>query len=186
LDLFEFILIITSVIFALAVAQILSGISRVAQSTTAIRYYFPHSLWIVNLFLFIFLIWWASWEFRGIQWTFPSYAYMLIAPTLLFFSCSLLIPQQLSDANADLEEHFFRIRRPLFASYFLAALTVMVDGNLLSDEDIWHNGRYGQAAILAAAVWAYASTNKNVHRIIAIVTTIAFLALIATRFWNPR
>jgi len=111
---------------------------------------------------------------------------MLIAPTLLFFSCSLLIPQQLNDDKANLEEHFFRIRRPLFASYFLAALTVMVDGNLLSDEDIWHDGRYGQAAILAAAVWAYASTNKKAHRIIAIVTTIAFLTLIATRFWNPR
>ena len=37
MDLFEFILIITSVIFALAVAQILSGISRIAQSAVAVR-----------------------------------------------------------------------------------------------------------------------------------------------------
>ena len=35
LDLFEFILIITSVIYALAVAQILSGISRLAQTPAA-------------------------------------------------------------------------------------------------------------------------------------------------------
>ncbi len=186
MDLFEFILIITSVIFALAVAQILLGISRVAQSTIAIRYYFPHSLWIINLFLFIFLIWWASWEFRDVQWTFPSYVYMLIAPTLLFFSCSLLIPQQLQSDNTDLEAHFFRIRRPLFAAYFLAALTVMVDGNLLSDEALWHSGRYAQGAVLGAAIWAYITTNKRAHSIIAIGTTIAFFALIATRFWDPR
>ena len=178
MDLFEFILIITSVIFALAVAQILSGISRVAQSTTAIRYYFPHA--------FIFLIWWASWEFRDIQWTFPGYAYMLIAPTLLYFSCSLLIPQQINDENADLEMHFFRIRRPLFASYFLAALTVMVDGNLLSDEAIWHSGRYGQAAVLVAAVWAFATKSKRAHTVISIMSMLAFLVLIITRFWNPR
>ena len=186
MDLFEFILVITSVIFALAVAQILSGISRIAQSTTTVKHYFPHTLWTLNFFLFIFLIWWASWEFRDIEWTFPGYAYMLIAPTLLYFSCSLLVPQPLSADNADLEEHFFRIRRPLFASYFLAALTVMIDGNLLSDEPLWHNGRYPQAVVLAAAIWAYVSTDRKAHRIIAVITTFAFFFLIATRFWNPR
>ena len=186
MDLFEFILIITSVIFALAVAQILSGMSRVAQSTTEVRYFFPHSLWIVNLFLFIFLIWWASWEFRDIEWTFPKYAYMLIAPTLLYLSCSLTIPQQLNAETADLEKHFFRIRRPLFASYFFAALTVMIDGNLLSDEELWHDGRYGQAAVLVAAIAGFLTTNRKAHKFIAIVTTIAFAALITTRFWNPR
>ena len=107
LDLFEFILIITSVIFALAVAQILSGISRIAQSTSTIRPFLPHSVWVFNLFIFIFLIWWASWEFRDTQWTFPQYAYMLIAPTLLFFACSLLVPQELEGEEVSMEEHFF-------------------------------------------------------------------------------
>jgi len=72
MDLFEFIPIITSVIFALAVAQILSGVSRTAQSEVPIRYFFPHSLLVFNLFIFIFLIWWASWEFRDIEWAFAK------------------------------------------------------------------------------------------------------------------
>ena len=186
MDLFEFILIITSVIFALAVAQILSGMSRIAQSTTKVRHFFPHSLWVVNLFLFIFLIWWASWEFRDVEWTFPKYAYMLIAPTLLYLSCSLLVPQQFNTETADLEKHFFRIRRPLFASYFFAALTVMIDGNLLSDEALWHDGRYAQAVVLGAAVSGFVTTNSKAHKFIAILTLLAFAALIATRFWNPR
>ena len=49
-------------------------------------------IWVFNLFIYIFLIWWATWEFRAVDWTFPQYAYLLIAPTLLFFVCSLLIP----------------------------------------------------------------------------------------------
>jgi hypothetical protein len=186
LDLFEFILIITSVIFALAVAQILSGISRIAQSEAKIETFVPHSIWVFNLFIFIFLIWWASWEFRDNQWTFPQYAYMLIAPTLLFFSCSLLVPQQLEGKEVSMEEHFFRIRRPLFVSYFFAALAVIVDGNLLADEPVWHKGRFGHLAILGLAIWAYFSSNKNAHKIIAIMTMLAFVALITVRFWNPR
>lgn len=186
MDLFEFILIITSVIFALAVAQILSGVSRAAQSEVPIRYFFPHSLWVFNLFIFIFLIWWASWEFRDIEWTFPKYAYMLIAPTLLFFACSLLMPQRPGPGNADLEAHFLRIRRPFFASYFLAALAVMIDGNLLADEPLWHSGRYSHIAMLSLAIWAYSTSSRNAHRFIAIATTLSLLAVTITRFWIPR
>jgi len=186
LDFFEYILIITSVIFALAVAQILSGISRVAQSTSTIRPFLPHSTWVFNFFIFVFLIWWATWEFRDIEWTFPKYAYMLIAPTLLFFACSLLIPQHFEAAEVKMEEHFFRIRRPLFASYFIATLAVVIDGNLLSDEPLWHSGRFGHLALLGLAIWGYVSTNKTAHKVISLMTLLAFVSLIALRFWNPR
>lgn len=186
MDLFEFILIITSVIYALAVAQILAGISRIAQSATRIRIYVPHAVWVFNLFIFIFLIWWASWEFRDNQWTFPQYAYMLIAPTLLFFACSLLVPQQLSGDEFNMEEHFFRIRRPLFVSYFFAALAASLDGNFLADEPVWHEGRYSHFTILGLAIWGYVSSNRNAHKIIAGMSMLAYVALIATRFWDPR
>lgn len=186
MDLFEFILIITSVIFALAVAQILSGISRIAQSPATIRPFLAHTLWVFNLFIFIFLIWWATWEFREVQWTFPQYAYMLIAPTLLYFACSLLVPRRLEGREVSMEVHFFRIRRPLFVAYFLAALAVIIDGNLLGDEPLWHNGRYGHIAILGLAVLAYFSDNRNAHKLISILTLSAFAALVVVRFWDPR
>ncbi len=85
-----------------------------------------------------------------------------------------------------MEDHFFRIRRPLFAAYLFAALAVIVDGNLLGDEPIWHEGRYGHIALIILGGWAYFSTNRNAHRIIAIATLLTFLALIAIRFWDPR
>ncbi len=186
MDLFEFILIITSVIFALAVAQILSGISRVAQSEISVSYFLPHSLWIFNLFIYIFLIWWASWEFRDVQWTFPKYAYMLIAPTLLFFACSLLIPQRFERGSSSLETHFFKIRRPLFLSYFFASLAVMIDGNLLGQEPVWHSGRWAHIALLSLAIWAWLTSNRKAHLVIAVATTLALVAVTALRFWNPR
>lgn len=63
MDLFEFILIMTSVIFALAVAQILSGVSRLAQAPGKVQTFPAHTLWVVQLFVSIFLgfscsLWW--------------------------------------------------------------------------------------------------------------------------------
>ena len=173
-------------LYALAVAQILAGVSRLAQSGLQIKTFLPQTVWVFNLFAFIFLVWWASWEFRDVAWTFPKYAYMLVAPTLLFFACSLLLPGRLVGTEICLADHFFRIRRPFFASYFMAALAVMVDGNLLSDEPLWHGGRYMHLAILGLSAWAFFTTKRTAHTIIAIAMLLAFVALIAVRFWDPR
>jgi hypothetical protein len=185
LDLFEFILIITSVIYALAVAQILSGISRLAQAPTAIRSYIAHTLWVIIFFLYIFLIWWATWEFRSVEWTFPQYGYMLIAPTLLFFACSLLIPQRIGDKEVDLEAHFFQVRRPLFWSLLLATVAIVVDGNILAEEPIWHTGRIGHAILLVSIVWGLCTSNRRSHIAIAFIVLAGF-AFVSERFWFPR
>ncbi len=186
MDLFEYILILTSVIFALAVAQILAGVSRMAQSSVAIQHYPPQSVWIFNLFLFIFLIWWATWEFRVVDWTFPKYAYLLIAPTLLFFVCSLLTPQRFDQNGADIEAHFLRVRHPFFATFFFAVFAAVVDGNILSDEEVWHSARYAHIALLAAAVWGYFSTSRRGQTAVAVITLVALLATVVVRFWDPR
>ena len=186
MNLFTYILILTSVIYALAVAQILDGVSRLVQSPNPVKTFVPHTIWVINLFIFIFLVWWATWEFREIEWTFPRYGYILVAPTLFFLSCSLLIPQRLSDDAVDLEAHFFRIRRLFFAAYFFGALAVMIDGNVLADEPAWHSGRIGHIVVLGAAIWGYFSAGRRVHLALAMVTLLAYVGLALTRFLFPR
>jgi len=186
LDLFFYILILTSVLFALAVAQILEGVSRLVQTSQPVRTYLPHTVWVLNLFVYIFLIWWATWEFRTVEWSFLSYVYMLIAPTLLFLACSSLMPREPGDEGFDLERHFNRVRRLFFSAYALATLAVVADGNVLADEALWHGGRIGHIAILTAAVVGYSNSSKKVDLAIALVTSVAFAALSVTRFLLPR
>jgi hypothetical protein len=170
----------------MAVAQILSGVSRLAQNRAAIRPYLAHTVWVFVLFIYIFVIWWATWEFRSIEWTFPRYVYMLIAPTLLFFACSLLMPQRLGENDVDLEAHFFRIRRPLLWSFLLTSAAVMVDGNILGDEAIWHRGRIGHAVMIGAPAWGLYTANRRAHNAISIILGLALTLVVVTRFWTPR
>ena len=186
MDLFSYILILTSVIYALAVAQILDGVSRLVQYPHPVRTYIPHTVWTINLFIFIFLVWWASWEFREIEWTFPLYGYMLIAPTLFFLASSLLIPQRLSNDEVDLEQHFFRVRRLFFGAYFFGAFAVMVDGNVLSDEPIWHSGRIAHIVILTSAIAGYCSEGRRTHLVLSVMTLLAIVGVALTRFLFPR
>jgi hypothetical protein len=111
---------------------------------------------------------------------------MILAPTLLYFACSLVMPQQIDSTEFMMDEHFFQIRKPLFVSFAFTTLVVMVDGDVLGDEPLWHTGRIGNVAMLCFAIWGYLTTNKNAHRIVAVSILLIFVGLIAFRFWNPR
>ena len=186
MSLFEFILIITSVIYAMAFAQILSGASRFAQTDATIRWYLPHTLWTANLFVWVSLVWWSVWEFRSTDWTFPTYLYMLIAPTLVFFTCSLLVPKEMNQQEIDLETHFLRIRRPFLGSFALATFVAVIDGSVLADEPLWFPTRIGHIALIASVLAGLYTENKIVQKMIAAIVMMALLYIMITRLWNPR
>lgn len=186
MDLFEFILIITSVIYAMGVAQILSGISRLAQADARIQWFFPHTLWVINLFVYIFLVWWSAWEFRDLQWTFPTYLYMVIAPTLTYFACSLLVPQKTDSAEVHLESHFFQIRRPFLWSFLLATFAAVLDGSVLDDEPLWFPSRVGHVVLIATILVGLFTNNKRIHAGVAVLVMLALSYIAVSRLWNPR
>ena len=186
MDLFEFILIITSVIYAMAVAQILSGVSRLAQTDVAIRWFLPHTLWIASLFIWVILVWWSVWEFRSLQWTFPRYVFVFVPPTLVFFTCSLLIPKNLNNQDVDLEAHFLRVRRLFLGSFAVASIFAVFDGSILSDEPLWDTGRGGQIVLIVAALAGLATKNKRAQTLVAAIVMIALVYITIMRQWNPR
>jgi hypothetical protein len=90
LSFFEFVLVITSVIYALSIAQLLASISRIAQSDLGQKLYPPHALWVAILFLGTLVTWWSLWEFRSIEWTFAAYFLLILQPVVIYFACSLI------------------------------------------------------------------------------------------------
>lgn len=186
MDFFEYILILTSVIFAMGIAQILSGISAIAHSKAPVKPYTAHTLWVFIIFVYVFLVWWATWEFRDIEWTFAKYLFMILGPTFLYVACSLIMPRDIGDEPIDMEAHFFRVRKPLYWSFLLGSLAAVTDGYFLSDEPAWHQGRIGHIVALIATIWGIASDNRRAHVAIAIILSVSFGFVTVLRFWIPR
>ena len=185
MDLFEYILIMTSVIFAMAVGQLLMGLGRWAQSTARVRTYFPHSVWVVIVFLMIFANWWANWEFRSIVWTLPTYVYMVVSPTVLFFACGLLMPERFEQEETDLEQHFLRVRLPFLIAVFVALTASLADGALLGTEPVWHTGRVGHAVMLAAMLASIATEDRKVQTAAALLVLVGLIFGMTMRLWLP-
>jgi hypothetical protein len=185
LDLFEYILVITSVVYALAMAQVLSGIGRLAQTEATIRLFLPHSLWVMALFLSILMFWWAGWEFRSVAWTFPKYVYTMITPICMFYSSTLIVPARTDDEDVNLKKHFSKVRKPVIWSFFVALLTQFADGPILADEPLWFTGRLLQAVLLSAVILGALAENKRLQALspIGLLLFLAFVSI--TRLWTP-
>ena len=171
-------------IYALGVAEILSGLSRLASAPGRVRTFVAHTLWVGILFTAIFLAWWATWEFREVSWTFPQYFYLVLAPTLLYFACSLALPKPYGEGEIDLEAHFFRVRRPLMWTFLMFTAVIVLDGPLLGTERLIEPVRVWHAIWFLAALLGTQTQGRGTHVAISAVVLSTLAILVATRFWS--
>lgn len=146
---FEFVTVLISMILALAVGQLLAGAAALVKNRRRTRGYLTHSLWLANLFLSALLLWWTLWDLRGINWTAFSYSYVVAAPTIMFFTVALLIPDDAGGREVDLQAHFFQVRLAFLGAMLAYTCATWFDGPLLAGQAVL--GRIGQADLLVVA-----------------------------------
>ena len=133
---FEFVAVIISMVLALALGQLLLGVAALAKSRARLTAYLPHSLWLVTFFFMILAVWWAMWDFRDLEWTYPSFFFVTLAPTLLFFAVALQIPAGLGERHVSLEAHFLSVRLLFMTVMFAYGLATWLDGPLLQGQSL--------------------------------------------------
>lgn len=172
-----------SVILALALAQLFLGLASLVQSHAEVRPRITHTAWVTNLFLFVFQHWWSMWDFRGLDWTFPTVMFSLIGPSLLFFAATLVSPRERDEGVLDLGEHFAHVRRPLMAVVLVALALVTLDGPLLGTEGLINRLRVQQVTLALSAGATLVVEDQRIHTVAALIATAAFLAGLAIRFF---
>jgi hypothetical protein len=172
----------TSVIYALSVTPLLSGVVRIAQTNLPVRYYLPQTIWAGTTFAIILLTWWALWGFRDVEWTFSDFLLVVFEPVLLFFASSLLYPQRLDDSEVDLRLHFKKISRMFFAAHFVLLILVTADGVILGIEPVWIINRYFQLFAMSICAWAYIDRRDTSQLITSSTFAIAILVFVSLRW----
>ena len=174
-----------SVIYALSVTPLLSGVVRIAQTNLSVRHYLPQTIWAGTTFAMILLTWWALWGFRAVEWTFSDFLLVAFEPVLLFFACSLLYPQRLDDSNVDLKLHFEKVSRMFFAALFVLLILVSVDGVILGIESVWNVNRYFQVFAMLIFAWAYVDRRHTSQLVASSVFAIAIIVFVSFRWLSP-
>jgi len=182
---FEFILIMSSVMYAMSMAPLLTGLARILQFDGDTNFFLPQALVAVFLILGVVLVWWTTWWFHEVRWTFATYFLVIIEPLVMFFSCSLIFPRRIEGHVVDLETHYYKIRKPLLISMLIWFVMVFTDDSLLGLEPMWHSRRYLHLFAVTVTVWALFDKRRYVQTIYGVALLLATLSMVVGWFWVP-
>jgi hypothetical protein len=124
-----FIIALVAVINGLGIVRLLVGLSDYIKKRTNlnIKYYWIHTSYILFQLLVHLLFWWSVVGLHKMaSLNFLNYLYLLIGPTLLFLSTTLLIPD-IKDKPISLRSEYYSIRKPFFSlmtAFYLWAIFV--------------------------------------------------------------
>ena len=122
MEMFEYIVVITSIIIGLAVTDLLKGVAQLIQHPGRRPVYWVHLLWVAYMFLTAVFWWWFEYRYREIEtWSFPLYFFVLVYALVIYLACALLFPRDFADYRGYRDYYYSRRRWfcGLLAAYFL-------------------------------------------------------------------
>ena len=175
MSLFEFLMVLVSLIIGLGVAELLTGVARVIRNRDSVRVYWVHGTFIVIVFLALLQQWWESWGARDVPaWTFLGLLMMLGGPIGLFLIAHLLFPEEFE--GVDFQDYYYECMTSVLwiaIASILVSTTfrpVVFGGQLLT----WDN--LSSLLIMALFIVMVFTRNAVFHGVAAVVVLSALLA----------
>ena len=178
-DLFGFILSMVSLVLAIGVTHLVKDAARLIRLRRQVRLEPIVFVWAATLFLVAALYWWSLWDFKDVEWRFPLFFYMLLAPTLLHVAASLLVSGQ-HDGEALEGSAFEHIRMPFMVVMAIFSVLVMCDGWVVGAEPLWTAYRPLQLWTIALYV---GGAILGSHRAQQLIAWFAFATYIVAGFF---
>jgi len=164
MSLFEFLMVLVSIIIGLGIAEILTGIARVIRCRETIQGYWVHFILVIIIFTALLQQWWEIWGVRvAPEWTFPGLIMMLGGPVGLFLMAHLVFPEPVQGVS--LREYYYGAMRPI---WWLGALTVAMATlfrPLVLNQDLLATGNATSFVLFFGLIFLATSKNRILHAV---------------------
>jgi hypothetical protein len=183
MDAFNYLAVMVSIVVGLGLTQLLAGIGNFVQIRRRVRFYWLHTVWVLLLMVLHVHMWWSFWVLRGVtDWTYATFAYVLIGPALLVIASHIAVPE-LIDGHIDVERHYYDTRTIFFGMIATTGLWAMflepVTGVRTFVVPFRILQAFGTATLVALAI----SRNKRFHAVATVLIAILItIAITLTRF----
>lgn len=181
--LFEFLMVLVSIIIGLGIAEVLTGIAHVVRARSRVRGYWVHGVLTAVVFVALIQQWWESWGLRDVpSWSFAALGVLLIGPISLFLIAHLLFPRGIEDA--DLEEYYFGPMRPVWLFAVCAVLGSTSFRPLFAGQVLFSPGNATSLFVLVIFVVLFASSGRRLHALLVPLVLIALVYDVLR--WTPE
>lgn len=173
MSIFEYLMVLVSIIMGLGLTQALRGLSKIARSDTRCL---PLTLWAGILVYLYVQAWWAFWDLNGVAtWNQGYFTLLVLIPCIMFGATELLLPMG-KTAETNWHAHFFKVRRWFFGMMFMFSSLATLQTFVLLGVPLAHPYRVIQVAILSLHVIGFTVASPRVHRWLPIFAIAIILA----------
>jgi hypothetical protein len=178
LSLFEYLGVLISVVMGLGITHLLIGVSKTIHYRNSVRVYWVHSVWTVNVLVFIVVIWWGMfwWSSLG-QWGFYQFLFVVLYAIILFLLASILYPWELA-RDFDFRKHFFRNHRWFFGIQALAWCVDVAETGLKAEAGLREPPQFYMLfvpSLLILSLIGAVTSNRRYHAFFSIYWLCAIL-----------
>jgi multidrug transporter EmrE-like cation transporter len=157
---FEYLMVMTSIVLAVALTQLLRGMTEVWRSQ---HRYWPQLSWAIVLSVVTVQIWWAFWDLHQVEeWTAYGFVTILCFPVLIYLATAILMPQRQA-IDTDWREYFVAQRRDFLVLLAIFAIASMLLSWALLDLPLSHPYRLWQASMVLLVLSGIFLTGERYH-----------------------
>lgn len=174
MGLFEFLMILVSVVIGLGLTEILTGGANLIKVREEVRFHWLHVAFQVGVFFALLQQWWELWDMQNLgEISFVEVLAVLGPPILLFLIAKLLYPEQAR--GVDLEVYYFRQAPVLWGLVILGTLEGTFLQPLIFDEPILHPANLSGIPMVGLCAVLAVSKSRRVHWVIGPIIIVMVL-----------
>ncbi|MCJ7452704.1 MAG: hypothetical protein MUO39_09560, partial [Steroidobacteraceae bacterium] len=181
---FEYLTVLISVVVGLSLTSFLTNVVRIIHVRHNVTVSWEQLLWSATILIWTVSFWWFTFVLANqSQWTFPLFAFLLFYATLLYVLMALLFPEGIP-ASHDYRAQFLRNRVWFFGVFALFVGVDVADYAIKMERNVSIVGHLQYAAfvgpLIVLSLFALRTANLVFHRLFAIYSVLAVLAMSAT------
>jgi hypothetical protein len=160
MTIFEYLMVIVSIILGLGITQLLRGFSKVARSGSR-----SAVVILFGIYVFVFHIqaWWALWDLRVFErWNLGYFAFLVSIPCLLFACAELLFPMA-TTAETDWKAHYQSVRVWFLGALAALSAIAMLETWVFLDVPLTHAYRLIQSGIIVLVITGMFVRDQRIH-----------------------
>jgi len=173
---FEYVSILVSIILGLGITQILSSFSDLLYYYKKVKFYWPHTLWVIFILFLLIQDWFITYELKDKPvWTLPELFFILLYPITLFTAAKMLLPTNEKEERENMKI-FYNTQYPIIFIIVIVSIFISILFNLF----LLNKTLLQQIHLIAFLITLlYVSLKKInleiIHKAIALVISIASL-----------
>jgi hypothetical protein len=164
MSLFEFLMILLSIIIGLGISELLTGFASILRTGRVSQMIVAHWALFLTVFLVLLQVFWESWGLNTFtRWTFPAMVMMLLTPVLLHLVAHMIFPE---NTDVDLSEYYFSKSRMIYILLLLTAVASVLFRPVAFGWGLVVVDNLSTAPTIAALLLLAWSNNRLLHRIL--------------------